>query len=289
MYTCKRCKKEFDRKSNYEYHVNKKYKCKFQTGSKTSKKIMYPCPKCNKEFTRKYSLDRHLVICKVKVVNKIKGHKNLNNIGDFNNMASKSTNCNNININLFVFSKDGIENISRKDLCSILRSDKNIFESIISNVNLNPDKPQHHNIFYGDTKSSYGEVYEDKKWIKRKIDEILNTLLDAKIEDLNEILNDMGDFLNKKTRDKIKDAIKNIDCKKVGSRKKLITYLKPILYNHKEMIIKTRKLSKKQEDEIFRLEQEKAEREEEELNRISMGKKSIKKSKKKNESYSDSE
>ena len=52
-----------------------------------------------------------------------------------------------------------------------------------------------------------------------------------------------------------------------GSRKKLATYLKPILYNHKDIIIRTRKLTKAQEEEIFRKEQEDAEREEEELNR----------------------
>ncbi len=162
-------------------------------------------------------------------------------------------------INLCFFAKDGIKCIDLTDFGEIFGSNKNIIESMISKVNLNPDKPQHHNIYYGDTKSSYGEIYENKKWIRKKIDEILDTLIESKIDDLNSILNDMKDFLNKKTRDKIKETIENFDCTKPGARKKLKSYLKPILYNHKDMIIKTRKLTREQEEEIFRKEQEEAE------------------------------
>ena len=38
-------------------------------------------------------------------------------------------------------------------------------------------------LFLNFMKSAYGEVYENKSWIKKKIDEILDTLIDAKIED----------------------------------------------------------------------------------------------------------
>src|SRR5258706_520691 len=84
-----------------------------------------------------------------------------------------------------------------------------------------------------------------------KLNEILETLIDAEIEDLNEILNDMGDFLNDKAIHKIKTAIENMDYSKPNARKKLKSYLKPIFYNHKKLIIKTRKLTKSQEKEII--------------------------------------
>ena len=147
-------------------------------------------------------------------------------------------------------------------MCEILKSNTNIYESLIKSVNLNPDKPQHHNIYYGDLKSSYGEVYENDKWVKKKISEILDTLLDAKQEDLNEILDDMGDFLNEKTRNKIESAIKDMHPMNHLSRKKLSTYLKPILYNCRDIIIKTRKITKEQEEEIIRKEMEAIEAEE---------------------------
>ena len=155
----------------------------------------------------------------------------------------------NVTINLIVFSKDGIKCLNSKDYNKLFESNKHLIEELITQVNFNPDKPEHHNVYYPDLKSGYGIVYEDNKWISKKIDEILNTLLDAKVEDLNEILNDMGDFLNKKSRAKIKKAIENTNHDSIppGSRKKLMKYIKTILYNNKDMIIKTRKLTKKQE------------------------------------------
>jgi uncharacterized C2H2 Zn-finger protein len=261
---CEKCHKIFANKRNLLRHLNS---CKI--GSKTNKQIKFKCKKCGRYFARKDSLTRHIntKICNKKKNNVIKGNKNeqinaKNNANGIVTSASniiKSPNSNVYNVNLIVFAKDGIKNISPKDLSQILKSNNNVIESIISNVNLNPQKPQHHNIYYSDTKSTYGEVYENNTWVRKKIDEILETLINAKIDDLNEILNDMGDFLNKKSREKIRNAIENMDYTRPGARKKLKTYLKPILYNHKDMIIKTRKLTKEQIEENFKKEQQEAE------------------------------
>jgi hypothetical protein len=268
-------------------------------GSKTNKQIRYKCTYCNYPFTRKDSLSDHINKnrCKkmmMKQKNNIKGKKNKQTSINVNcknskvNNAINSPNSNNIYkiygnipIILISFGKDGVKNLEPQDYSMIFASNKNMIESFISNVNFNPSKPQHHNIYYGDIKSSYGEVYENNKWVKMKIDEILDTLIQAKVSDLNDILNDMGDILSKKTRNKIKETIENIDYTKPGARKKLKTYLKPILYNHKDMIIKTRKLTREQEEEIFRKEQEQAELEAREEEEAIKQKRSIIKRKKK--------
>ena len=96
----------------------------------------------------------------------------------------------------------------------------------------------------------------------------------------------MEDFLNKKTREKIKDTIEHMDYRKPGTRKKLKSYLKPILYNHRDLIIKTRKLTKAQEEEIFRKEQEEAEKEADEEEREMKHKKKLRRKK---EEFSDDE
>lgn len=250
MYKCKQCKKVFDRKSNYERHINRKFKCIPSNSSKTAKKSSHQCPHCDKTFTRPYAAKKHLSICKNNNTTKIKGTKNVNMNGKnltYTVSNNKNSN-NNININLFLvsFAEDGIENISPDDLAEILDSKKNIIENIISNVNLNPAKPQHHNIYYPDIKSTYGEVYVNDKWIKKKIDEIMNTLLDVKIEDLNKILHGMKKYLNEDSINEIKEDINYAqDISK--SRKKLISYIKPILYNNKDLIMKTRQLINKQQ------------------------------------------
>ena len=89
MYKCKRCKKVFDRKSNYECHVNRIFKCSLSNSNKTAKKLTIPqCPNCGKIFTRPYGVKKHLSVCK-------------NNKSDSESDNDESRN-NNININLFL-------------------------------------------------------------------------------------------------------------------------------------------------------------------------------------------
>jgi hypothetical protein len=262
---CNKCKKSFSRKYELNRHLNRITDC--VTGSKTNKKnIEYKCKDCKKKFTRNDSLIRHKKICKNKKINiNTQNSKNVNiNNGDNNSAFIKSP----ISINLVVFTKDGINNLTYNEIKALFKDKGNLVEKLIKIVNLNPNKPQHHNIFFNDLKSTYGESYQvnnlkphKKSWISNKIDELIHLLIDAKLEDLNDILNDMNDFLNEKAKDEIRNTIIKLDYSKPNVRKKLISYLKPILYNHRDMIIKTRKLTKQQEQKLIKQQQEEVERE----------------------------
>lgn len=218
------------------------------------------CEHCGKEFSRRDALTRHTAQgkCTNATVNMEYSKESVNVMGDHN---ETNVNSKNVYINLIVFTKDGIQNISPKDLAEILRSSESVIGGILSNVNLNPEKPQHHNILYGDSKSAYGEVYENGQWAKNKISEILDMIIDAKITDLNDILNDMNDFLDKKTRRKIEKAIEKAEYNNPEERKKLKSYLKNLLYERKDLIIKTRKITEEEAREILRKEYEEASRE----------------------------
>src|SRR6056297_3632833 len=66
-FTCKKCKKKFNKKQNYIRHTNRLNDC--VTGSKTKRKLNYhSCEKCKKKFNRKDSLQRHLKMCKHKKI-----------------------------------------------------------------------------------------------------------------------------------------------------------------------------------------------------------------------------
>lgn len=57
LYKCKLCDKIFDKKSSYNYHINRKTPCvKLNTSQ-------YKCSYCNSVFSRKDSLKRHLDKC----------------------------------------------------------------------------------------------------------------------------------------------------------------------------------------------------------------------------------
>jgi hypothetical protein len=259
---CTKCHKKFTTNYNLKRHQNT---CNF--GSKSKKQIRFKCKYCKGYFTRKDSLSAHIKKQRCKEYKKekliingnknrqtndkrkieINGNENINQqisirLGNNSSQTSNIIKNSPINVvNLIVFGKDGIQNITSNELFEMLSSNNNCYESLISMVNFNPNKPQHHNVYYNDLKSSYGVVYENNKWVTKKIDEIVNLLLDAKTEDLNDIIGEYGDFLNKKSRQKIKETIENADYSKPDCRKKLISYLKPILFNNKDMIIKTRK------------------------------------------------
>jgi hypothetical protein len=110
-------------------------------------------------------------------------------------------------------------------------------------VNLNPEKPQHHNIHYVDMQSSYGQVYENNRWVTKKIDEILNKLIDAKIKDLYHFYDETSDIFNEKTKKRIKNSIKKIHYPTPEERKNLESSLKINFIKHKDMVLNTKMLS----------------------------------------------
>lgn len=255
-YTCERCQIKFEHKGNFDRHLNRKYKCKKKTyNSKTSKKIYNKCTHCEKNFSRKDSLNRHLKTCKEKIKNisnsKIKkSNKGVKNKGDGNKIINNSNNKTikktyiNNPIILVAFCKDGVKCIDPDTFDKLMKSKNNMIETLIKDTNLNPKKPEHHNVYYGDLKSSYGEIYENNKWIKMKINEILDTLIETKVSNLNNYLDKMKNYLNEETRNKIRETIESMDYTKPDAIKRLRTYLKPLLYNSKDMIMKTRKMVK---------------------------------------------
>src|SRR5207253_9227190 len=117
-----------------------------------------------------------------------------------------------------------------------------------------PNKPNHNNVYYPDLKSSCGKIYENNKWVDKKINEIIDTLLDAKTDDLNTILDKFDGVLDKKIRRNIIDTIRDVDYSNPTRRKKLISYIKPILHSNKDVVIKTKKilenLKKEDDDEL---------------------------------------
>jgi hypothetical protein len=53
-YICDNCEKEFDKKYNYNVHINRKYKCEAEEGKKDNK-----CEYCGVIFSTKGSMTRH--------------------------------------------------------------------------------------------------------------------------------------------------------------------------------------------------------------------------------------
>jgi uncharacterized C2H2 Zn-finger protein len=61
VHICQKCGLYFDRKSTYDYHINKKIPC-----VKAGDRYIVKCNHCAKEFSTKGHLDRHLNLCSIK-------------------------------------------------------------------------------------------------------------------------------------------------------------------------------------------------------------------------------
>ena len=59
LYKCDKCNKEFNQKSNYIIHINRKKPCDINIII-NEKKILYKCDKCNKEFNQKSNYLTHI-------------------------------------------------------------------------------------------------------------------------------------------------------------------------------------------------------------------------------------
>jgi uncharacterized C2H2 Zn-finger protein len=63
LYKCEKCNKEFNQKSNYILHTNRKKPCNINITDNiiiNEKKILYKCEKCNKDFYQKSNYVTHI-------------------------------------------------------------------------------------------------------------------------------------------------------------------------------------------------------------------------------------
>jgi len=252
-FNCDICHIDFTEKKNLVRHQKTKHKK--DSNSKTNKKETFKCIDCGKSLSRRDALKRHMKTCKSVKINNIK-NTDAGIIGDNNTLELQKNNYDNKTINvhndvkLIVFGKDGIDNMTLKKLMKILGSKRNVYESVVDVVNFDPECPESHNVYCSDLKSGVGHIYDEDGWRTKRIEEILDNIIDSKSLDLNQIKELMGDNLSKKNQDRIMSAIDEArgaiaghDGRTYppGSRKKLKQYIKQILYNKRDMIMKTRK------------------------------------------------
>jgi ribosomal protein L37AE/L43A len=58
LYVCEKCKKKFDKKSNYLFHINRKKPCSLETRQRLETKL-FECDKCGEKFTAYNNMLKH--------------------------------------------------------------------------------------------------------------------------------------------------------------------------------------------------------------------------------------
>ena len=176
----------------------------------------------------------------------IKGDSSSNITENHNNNKNNNNTIVN-NYNIVPFGTDGIDCLTMEDKVSIFTSVVNPMEMIISKVNLDPTKKEHHNVGYIDNHFEDGITYNGKEWITDQIDYIIHSLCETKLKDLQKIYNEIKICLLAEFNEEIKIILNNIlksikssNQEEVQSRHLLYGQIKSLLYNSRNLTIEAR-------------------------------------------------
>ena len=270
IYTCENCKKEFNRKSTYETHIQRKNPCKLDIH------INNQCSYCDKKYTTKYNLNVHLKSCEKKQIdddNKLqieelkkmferkfeeqqkkfeeqqKKIEELSHATETNNNINvtenshNTTNSNNItnNINIYSVGKEDLSLLSKKDIIRICTSGTYYPQVAAEVIHCNKDYPEFQNILIPNLRSNTGLVKINDNWVSKSHEEIFRTLLKIDKNHVSTLMKDL-EVDNKlkikleSTQDEIADTI---------SKGNQLPKIKETLYNASKMIAQNKKKEKK--------------------------------------------
>lgn len=124
---------------------------------------------------------------------------------------------------------------------------------MISLVNLNKDKPKHHNVGISSLKDGHGIIFNGKQWVSEKNNVITDTLIESKEKDVTHILDEVtnneeikdllgedGEKLRKEVQNEITETQVN-----PKNRKLLKSHIKTLLHNNSHYAINAKKATTK--------------------------------------------
>jgi uncharacterized C2H2 Zn-finger protein len=256
-YECVRCHKIFKQKSNYDSHVKRKNPCKVVEKNI----IQFKCEFCGKFFTKKSSLNRHINnTCKFKRDNDKKIEQQIqemkeeieklkkelqvmNNTNVIGNNNNNNTQINNTTINIVAYGKEDIDSIlSNEDFKRIINKGMSSVPELIKRVHFDKKIPENHNIYISNLRDSYVFTYDGNTWRLNNRDEALHRLYDAKSEILNAKFEELKDTeLSNRIVEKYERCADYIKEDEENHTKDVREEIKKILYENKDMVIRTRK------------------------------------------------
>lgn len=198
-------------------------------------------------------MTQHLKICpEANAQNIVNGNKNIvepHINGDHNNIAGGDIINNNITINIHPYNTSDIDHLTDDEKLDILLSNRGSVIEIVCKVNLDPNKPDHHNMYVNDIKSPHMIVCDGIKWETAPCKTMMTNIVETKKLDLETIFEEMKTFLKDDQITNIKEALAKLNMCDDKIIKKIMVYLKPILYDNKKMVKATRQKQEQQQQQ----------------------------------------
>jgi hypothetical protein len=230
LYKCEKCLKEFNKKHNYEVHINRKFSCNKSNIDKdfiieklTDEKI--ELQNKNEELEdiiRKANYKFQQLENENKTINELyktlldkcfENNKNLsnticNNTNKSNNTNSNNTNSNNttnitnntinnINVKLVPFGMENIDDLTQEEKKTILNAGMFCSVMCAKKLNCNPRLPQYQNIAFTNLRSNDAKIYDkDKTWKTVDKEDLFETVIPRRIDDVNLLIENIENIEN---------------------------------------------------------------------------------------------
>jgi hypothetical protein len=168
---------------------------------------------------------------------------NINNTNNSHNTTNSHNNIINNNINIVAFGHENLYAL-KDDLCKqVLSKGYQCVPILIENTHFNKNKPEYHNVYIPNMKDLYAMIYDGKRWGLKEKSDVVNQLFDDKQCFLIEKFNEFKDDLDPITIKKFGRFLNQSDDEIYSNIKKDI---KLLLYNKRDIPMKTRKLMNNQ-------------------------------------------
>jgi hypothetical protein len=224
-YNCDKCGREFDRKSSYDFHINRKFSCVKNESNKTVFTYTELKEEYNKLQSKFIIIENENKILKEKIEkikneeleDKIKQLENENKkINELyitlldkcfeNNKKSSKINCNNTSeintttntnsnntinnyYNLVPFGMENIDDLTLEEKKTILNSGMFCSVMCAKKLNCNPRLPQYQNISFTNLRSNDAKIYDkDKTWKTVDKEDLFETVIPRRLDDVNVLI-----------------------------------------------------------------------------------------------------
>ena len=192
--------------------------------------------KQREEFKREIEDLRNMIMESHKRRSKI-----INNSNNITNTITNNT-INNTQNNIIVkFGRENINLLTEAEKYSICNSGYMAIKNLIEKLHFNDRIPEHHNVYISNKKMDHALVYDGSKFNMSKLEDILRELLNNSTLNLEDLMDEIDlDDKKKMILEKIMDKIdSSTDPEFIKEKKEEIKY---ILYNNKDLVIKTHEL-----------------------------------------------
>ena len=221
-YICDKCGREFDRKSTYDFHINRKFSC-----IKESNEIVFTYTELKEEYNKlqnKFIIIENENIFLKEKIDKIKNEELEDKISKANykfqqlenenktinelykclldkcldktikNKKISNKNCNNIinntinniNVKLVPFGMENLDDLTSEEKKTILNAGMFCSVMCAKKLNCNPRLPQYQNIAFTNLRSNDAKIFDkDKTWKTVDKEDLFETVIPRRIDDVN--------------------------------------------------------------------------------------------------------